>query len=98
MEMLNEVEYEYNQFLEDLKEGGFIFGAYMDETEYEDEYSRNAIDEAMGILQDKIRAYLHENRPNEFVVSSSWCVYVMTPERARQSRVSEKTIENFLVR
>ncbi len=96
--MQNEIEYEYNQFLNDVKDSGFIFGTYMDESEYEDEYSRNAIDEAMGILQEKIRAYLHENRPGEFVVSSGWCVHVMKPDRVRQSRVSERTIENFLVR
>lgn len=98
MEMQNEIEYEYNQFLNDIKESGFIFGAYMDETEYEDEYSHNVIDEAMGMLQEKIRTCLHENRPGEFVVSSGWCVHVMTPERASQSKVSERTIENFLVR
>ena len=98
MEMQNEIEYEYNEFLKDINDSGFIFGAYMDETEYEDEYSHNATDEAMGVLQEKIRTYLHENRPGEFVVSSGWCVHVMTPDRARQSRVSERTIENFLVR
>lgn len=98
MEMQNEIEYEYNQFLNDIKDSGFIFGAYMDEDEYEDEYSHNVIDEAMGLLQEKIRVYLHENRPGEFVVSSGWCVHVMTPDRARQSKVSERTIENFLVR
>lgn len=96
--MENEIEYEYNEFLKDIKDNGFIFGAYMDETEYEDEYSYNTIDEAMEILQEKIRTYLHENRPGEFVVSSGWCVHVMTPDRARRSRISERTIENFLVR
>lgn len=96
--MKNEIEYEYNEFLRDIKDSGFNFGAYMDETEYEDEYSHNSIDEAMGILQEKIRTYLHENRPGEFVVGSGWCVHVMTPDRARQSRISERTIENFLVR
>lgn len=93
-----EIEDEYQQFLEDIKDSGFIFGAYMDETEYEDDYSHNAIDEAMEVLQEKIKTYLHENRPGEFVVSSGWCVHVMTPDRARQSRISERTIENFLVR
>lgn len=98
MEMCFEIEEEYKQFLEDIKDSGFIFGAYMDETEYEDEYSHNAIDEAMEILQEKIRTYLHENRPGEFIVSSGWCVHVMTPDRARQSRIYERTIENFLVK
>lgn len=97
MEMQLEIEEEYEQFLEDIKDRGYIFGAYMDESDYEDEYSHNAIDEAMEILQNKIREFLHENRPNEFVVSSGWCVHVMTPERARQSNVSERTIQLYLV-
>lgn len=98
MEMYFEIEEEYKQFLEDIKDSGFIFGAYMDETEYEDEYSHNAIDEAMGILQKKIRKYLHENRPGEFVVISDWCVHVLAKERAEQLNVSERTIELRLVR
>lgn len=98
MQMQLEIEYEYNQFLEDMKRSGFVFSRYMDEDEYEDDYSHNAIDEAMAILQRKIKRYLHENRPGEFVVTSGWCIFVMTPDRARQSNVSEKTINNFLVR
>ena len=98
MRMQLEIEEEFEKFLEDIKNNGFIFGAYMDETGYEDEYSHNEIDKAMGALQEKIREYLHKNRPGEFVVSSSWCVHVMTPERARQSKVSERTIEKFLVK
>lgn len=98
MKMQLEIEDEYNQFLEDIKDGGFIFGRYMDDDEYEDEYSHNAIDEAMEILQEKIRTYLHENRPGKFVVTSGWCIFVMTPDRARQSKISEKDIEFYLVR
>lgn len=97
MRMQIEIEDEYNEFLRDMKDTGFIFGAYMDEDEYEDEYSHNEIDEAMGVLKEKIRAYLHEYRPGEFIVSSGWCIHVMTPDRARQSRISEQTIENYLV-
>lgn len=98
MQMQLEIEYEYNQFLEDMKESGFVFGRYMDEDEYEDEYSHNAIDKSMAILQGKIKRYLHENRSGEFVVTSGWCIFVMTPNRARESNVLEKTIDNFLVR
>lgn len=98
MQMQNEIEYEYNEFLSDINDSGFVFGRYMDEDEYEDEYSHNAIDEATEILEEKIRTYLHENRPGEFVVTSGWCIFVMTPNRARESDVLEKTIDNFLVR
>ena len=98
MKMQLEIEYEYNQFLKDMNDSGFVFGRYMDEDEYEDEYSHNAIDEAMEILQEKIRTYLHENRPGEFVVISDWCVHVLTKDRAEQLNVSERTIELRLVR
>lgn len=43
------VEDEYNQFLQDIADGSMIFGKYINESEYEDEYSHNDIDEA----QDK---------------------------------------------
>lgn len=98
MRMDFEIEEEYSQFLSDIKQPEFEFGAYMDESCYEDEYSHNEIDEAKGLLQEKIRTYLHKNRPGEFVVNYSYCIHVMTLERARQSKVSERTIELFLVR
>lgn len=98
MEMYFEIEEEYKQFLEDIKDNGFIFGAYMDESEYEDEYSHNAIGEAMGELQKKMMAYLHENRPNEFIVLSDYCVRVLTVDKAKQLNVSDRTIELRLVR
>lgn len=98
MQMQLEIEDEYNQFLEDMKDSGFVFGRYMDEDEYEDEYSHNAIDEAMEILQEKIKTYLHENRPGEFFVTSGWCIFVMTPDRARRSNASERTIKLYTVR
>lgn len=97
MRMASEIEDEYNEFLYDMGESGFIFGAYMDENEYEDEYSHNEIHEAMSILAEKMREYLRENRPGEFVVTARDCIHVMTPDMARQSRISERTIENFLV-
>lgn len=93
-----EIEEEYNQFLEDIKDPRFIFGRYMDVCNYEDEYSHNEIGEAMGILAEKIRGYLHENRPTKFIVGTNYCVHVMTPERARQANISERTIDLRLVR
>lgn len=98
MEMQLEIEEEFEQFLQDIKECGYIFGAYMDENEYEDEYSHNVIGEAMGALQEKIKEYLHKNRPGEFVVISDWCVHVLTKEREEQLNVSQRTIELRLVR
>lgn len=98
MQMANEIEYEYNQFLSDMKNSGFLSGLYMDEDEYEDEYSKNSIYGAIEILEEKIREYLQENRPGEFVLISGWCIRVMKIEEARSLKWSEKRIENLIVR
>lgn len=92
------VEDEYNQFLQDMADGSMIFGRYIDELEYEDEYSHNDIDEAQDTFIEKISEYLHENYPGKYVVSGGCCVFVMTPDRARESHISERTIELFTVK
>lgn len=46
----------------------------------------------------KIKEYLHINIPNKYMVSVGYCVFVMTPERARKSNVSEQRIKALLVR
>lgn len=97
LRMQKEIDYEYNEFLRDMN-NSLVFGTYMDEDEYEDEYSRDDTEQSMDILEEKIRNYLHENRPGEFVVTSGWCVHVMTLERARKSKVFERAIDDFIVR
>lgn len=92
------VEDEYSQFLRDISNGPMIFERYIDELEYEDEYSHNDIDEAQDKFIEKVREYLHENYPGKYVVSGGWCVFVMTPDRARESHISERTIELFTVK
>ena len=91
------VENEYNRFLQDISDGSMIFGKYIDESEYIYEYSYHDIGEAQGKFIEKVREYLHENYPCKYVVSNGWCVFVMTPDRARESHVPEKLIELFTV-
>ncbi len=91
------IEEEYSQFLQDMEDGAMTFGRYVDESEYEDEYSLNDIDEAQGLFIEKVRKYLHENYPGKYVVLSSCCVFVMTPEEARKKHISERVIELFTV-
>lgn len=93
-----EIEEEFNNFKNDVNDSAFIFGEYLDETEYEDDYSHNDIYDAIDVLAEKMRDYLHNHYPNKFVVSTGWCIHVMTPDRARQSRISESTIEEYLVK
>lgn len=98
MKMQIEVEEEYNLFLNRIASQDFIFGIFMDEEDYEDEYSKNDICKSRIELQEKIKEYLHENRPGEFVVYSDFCVHVMTLRWARKWNLSKQTIERFLVK
>ena len=93
-----EINEEFSSFKSDVMDEGFVFGCYLDETSYEDDYSHNDIYDAIEVLAEKMRDYLHNNYPNKFIVSTGWCVHVMTPDRARQSRLSERSIEECLVR
>lgn len=81
--MFEELEYEYNLFLEDMKNGE-TFCRYMDEDEYEDEYSHNEIYEYQEKLVNKIKEYLKKNKPNQYIVSSGWCVFVLTIDEAKK--------------
>lgn len=94
MEMQLEVSEEYSQFLHDIQDKGFLNGCYMDETEYDDKYSHNKIQEAMKALQDSIKEYIHKNMPGEFVVYSDWSIHVIKKEKAAEIGMLERTIKN----
>ena len=86
--MYEELEYEFSEFKRDLDEGGLTFGKYFDEDEYEDEYSHNQIDEFTEKFIERVKEYLHEKAPNKYVVTSGWCVFVMTVEEAKKRNMS----------
>lgn len=73
--MWQELEEEYRIFLEDMKRGE-TFCRYVDEDEYEDEYSHNEIDECQHDFIKKVKDWLRENKPNKYIVTSGWCVFV----------------------
>lgn len=98
MKMQLEVEKEYNLFLNRIASQDFIFGIFMDEEDYEDEYSKNDICKSRIELQEKIKEYLRENRPGEFLVFSDFCVHVMTPGWARKWNMPETRIKRRLVK
>lgn len=82
--MYNEIlEYEYEIFLEDMKRGE-TFCQYVDESVYEDDYSHNAIEEAQDNFIKKATTWLRENKPNQYVITGGWCVFVMTIEEAEK--------------
>lgn len=93
------VEEEYQQFLYDIEvEGALKFGRYVDESNYEDEYSHNDIEEAQNFFVEKVKKYLHENYPGKYVVYGSFCVFVMTTDSARERKFSDKKIQLFTVK
>lgn len=97
MSMQFEIEEEYNQFLEDIKDPDFVLGRYMDKHKYERIFPYNSIYEATELLQNKIRKYLQKNRPNEFVIISDWCINVLRCDRAKQLFIKRR-IDLRLVR
>ncbi len=82
--MHEELEYEFADFKHDLDEGGLVFGRYFEEDMYEAEYSHNQIDEFTSKFIERVKEYLHEKAPNKYVVTSGWCVFVMTVEEAQK--------------
>ena len=90
------VEEGYQQFIFDFEvEGSVVFARYVDESEYENEYSHDAIKEAQKLFISKIKTYLHENFPSRYaILAGSYCVFVMTIEEAesRHLRDAERLI------
>ena len=74
---------------------GETFCHYINESAYEDEFSHDDIN----IMQDqfikKARLWLHENKPGKYLVSGSWCVFVMTEEEAKKR--NRHNYQRFLV-
>ncbi len=87
------VEEEFQQFLADIKNGYFALGAYLDESDYEDEDSHNDIDDMQNEFMERVKEYLHEHHPRKYFISSGWCVHVMTVERAKESKINNRHIE-----
>ena len=94
--MYEELEYEFAEFKHDLDEGGLVFGRYFEEDMFEDEYSHNAIDAFKSRFIEKVKDYLREKAPNKYVVTSGWCVFVMTIEEAKKRNLHH--IEERIVR
>ena len=94
--MYEELEYEFADFKHSFDEGSLVFGRWFDEDEYEDEYSHNEIDEYQMKFIERVKEYLHKKAPNKYVVTSGWCVFVMTVEEAQKRKMLR--IEDYIVR
>ena len=93
--MYEELEYELAEFKKDIDKGCLSFGRYFDEDDYEDEYSHNKIGEFQTKFIDKVKEYLHEKAPGRYVVTSGWCVFVMSIEEANKRNM--RRIEDYIV-
>ena len=94
--MYEELEYEFSEFKRSIDDGSLVFGRYFDEDDYEDEYSHNQIDEFQSKFIDKAKEYLHEKAPNKYVITSGWCVFVMTVDEAKKRKMLK--INDYIVK
>lgn len=93
--MKEELEYEFNCFLQDM-EHGVTFGRYFDEDSYEYDYSHNQIDEYQEQFRRKVIEWLRKNEPGKYLVTPGYCIFVMTEEEARKRKLWD--IEDSLIR
>lgn len=93
--MYEELEYEFNLFKKDV-DNGIAFCEYFDEDEYEYDYSHNEIHEFQAKFIDMAKEYLHEKAPNKYVITSGWCVFVMTVDEAKKRKMLR--IDDYIVK
>lgn len=100
LSMYEEMEEEYQKFLIDMEEAenGSVFLRYMDEGDYEDNYGNNEIYECQEKFAEKVEEWLRENKPGQYLVTRGYYIGIMTPDEARGRRMSEKTIEELIIR
>jgi len=53
---------------------------FIDQCEYEDEYSHNEIDEIQNEFMEEADRYLNQNYKGQYKMFSDWCVHIVTKE------------------
>lgn len=86
------LEQEFELFEYDIK-AGKTFARYFIKALYKDKYSHNKIDKYQEKFVDRVKKYLHENYPGQYMVASGWCVVVATTEEAK-NRIMMQLIEH----
>ena len=73
------VREEYERLIREIEEGkSDAVHRVMEEDEYEDEFSHNAIDKMHGVLFDMTKEYLHQKHPGEILwVSTGVCLFYL---------------------
>lgn len=90
------VREEYERLIREIEEGkSDAVHRVMEEDEYEDEFSHNAIDKMHGVLFDMTKEYLHQKHLGEYIVGIDWGVFVLSAEEARRrglTKNGERTV------
>lgn len=84
--MLETVQDEFRIFLEDM-ERNETFCKYLDESEYEYDYSHSDIEYMQEKFIEKATEWLRKNKPGKYMISEGWCVFVMTEEEAKKRNI-----------
>ena len=71
------IKEEYDNFVSDMEQNK-TFCTYMDEWEYEDEFSHNEIDDMRYEFENRIKEWLVDNRNNQYYVLSGFNTIVST--------------------
>lgn len=90
------VQEEYERLIREIEEGepDTVHRA-MEEEDYEDEFSHNAIDEMHSAVFDMVKEYLHQKHPGEYIAGIDWGVFVLSAEEARRrglTRIDVRTV------
>lgn len=78
-----EIEPELDDLIDMLKNNKmetYKCNNFIDQTEYEDEYSHNEIDEIQEDFIKEAKNYLDKNYKGQYVIFSDWCVHIVTKE------------------
>ena len=79
------VREEYKRLIKEIEEGQpDVIHRDMEEDDFEDEFSHNAIDEMHGALLDMTKEYLHQKHSGEYIAGIDWGVFVLSAEEARK--------------
>ena len=91
------VREEYERLIREIEEGkSDAVHRVMEEDEYEDEFSHNAIDKMHGVLFDMTKEYLHQKHPGEYIVYRLGCVCFICG-RGKETRTYKKWRKNRIL-
>ena len=86
------IKEEYDNFVSDMEQNK-TFCTYMEEWEYEDEFSHNEIDDMRYEFENRIKEWLVANRNNQYYVLSGFNTIVSTENELIKRRLNPQYYE-----